>query len=52
MSIFISNLAFDDPAIINGAKMSILAGSLIAALLGLMLLSRVAKNQGNSIPGS
>lgn len=52
MSIFIANLAFDDPAIITGAKMSILAGSLIAALLGLLLLSRVSKNQGNSIPGS
>lgn len=52
MSIFISNLAFEDPAIITGAKMSILAGSLIAALLGLLLLSRVPKNQGNSIPGS
>ena len=52
MSIFISNLAFDDPSIITGAKMSILAGSFIAALLGLLFLSRVSKKQGNSIPGS
>lgn len=40
MSIFISNLAFDDPGVITGAKMSILAGSLISALIGLLILSR------------
>jgi Na+:H+ antiporter, NhaA family len=38
MSIFITNLAFKDGGIITGAKMSILIASLIAALLGLLVL--------------
>jgi Na+:H+ antiporter, NhaA family len=40
MSIFISNLAFDDAATITGSKMSILAASLVAALSGLIVLKR------------
>jgi NhaA family Na+:H+ antiporter len=51
MSIFISNLAFDDPAIITGAKISILVGSFVSALLGSLLLSRAAKNPGKPITG-
>ncbi len=35
MSIFIAMLAFDAPALLEAAKMGVLAGSLIAALLGL-----------------
>ena len=38
MSIFITNLALTDPALITGAKMSILTASLLAALLGLTVL--------------
>jgi len=38
MSIFIANLAFDDPQIITASKMSILVASLFAALVGLFLL--------------
>lgn len=38
MSIFITNLALSDPELITGAKMSILTASLIAAVLGLVLL--------------
>lgn len=40
MSIFITNLAFDDAAIITASKMSILVASLIAAIAGLMVVKR------------
>jgi Na+:H+ antiporter, NhaA family len=45
MSIFITNLAFSDPAIITNSKMSILAASVIAALSGLMVLRSSPKKQ-------
>lgn len=35
MSIFIDNLAFDDPALINAGKLAVLASSFLAACLGL-----------------
>lgn len=38
MSIFITNLAFTDQSIITSSKMSILLASLIAAILGLIVL--------------
>ena len=38
MSIFITNLAFSDPAIVTNSKMSILAASFIAAISGLLML--------------
>jgi Na+:H+ antiporter, NhaA family len=38
MSIFITNLAFSDTAIITNSKMSILAASLIASVSGLLML--------------
>lgn len=38
MALFISNLAFDDPGLINYAKIGILFGSLISGLLGFMVL--------------
>jgi NhaA family Na+:H+ antiporter len=38
MSIFITNLAFSDPSVIINSKMSILLGSLIAAIAGLFVL--------------
>lgn len=37
MSIFISNLAFDDPAILAAAKFAVLLGSALAATLGFLL---------------
>ena len=43
MSIFITNLAFNDPHTIQYSKVSILAGSAIAALLGLSWLWFVLK---------
>ncbi len=39
MSIFITLLAFDDPAVINNTKLVILLSSLAAAVLGLTVLS-------------
>jgi len=35
MSIFIANLAFDDPALLAAAKFAVLVGSALAATLGL-----------------
>jgi Na+:H+ antiporter, NhaA family len=37
MSIFISNLAFEDPRLLTAAKFAVLVGSLLAATLGLAL---------------
>lgn len=42
MSIFITNLAFSDPDHIQGAKIAILAASLLASGLGFACLSRTA----------
>jgi len=38
MSMFISNLAFDDPALITTSKLSILNGSTLSAVVGLVIL--------------
>jgi NhaA family Na+:H+ antiporter len=40
MSLFISDLAFDDPALIATAKVGILAASMVSGILGCVLLSR------------
>lgn len=40
MSLFITELAFKDPALVVEAKMGILAGSLIAGIMGAIALSR------------
>ena len=40
VSLFITGLAFDSPAVIDEAKLGILAASTIAAVLGSLLLSR------------
>jgi NhaA family Na+:H+ antiporter len=37
MSIFIANLAFDDPALLAAAKFAVLVASALAATLGLLL---------------
>lgn len=43
MSIFITLLAFEEPLIINGAKLTILISSTIAGVVGYVFLSRVLK---------
>ena len=40
MSLFIGNLAFADPALMNQVKIGVLSGSVIAAIAGYFLLSR------------
>lgn len=43
MSIFIATLAFDDPELIDMAKLGILGGSLISALVGYLVLRMQSK---------
>lgn len=43
MSIFITNLAFTDTAVVTASKMSILLASVNAAVLGLLILKAVGK---------
>jgi len=43
VSLFIAALAYEDPALIQAAKLGILAGSSIAATLGVLLLLRAAR---------
>jgi NhaA family Na+:H+ antiporter len=38
MSLFIGNLAFTDPALVDAVKLGVLSGSLIAAVAGFLLL--------------
>jgi len=46
MSIFIANLAFDSPAIIQDSKIAILSASLLASILGYVILARSGKKIG------
>jgi NhaA family Na+:H+ antiporter len=45
MSIFITILAFDDPAIINSSKIAILVGSLLAGIVGYAFLKLTLKEE-------
>jgi NhaA family Na+:H+ antiporter len=45
MSIFITNLAFTDPVLINDSKISILISSVIAALAGILILRSVTRSR-------
>ena len=49
MSIFISNLAFADPAMVNIAKISILLTSSLAAILGLIALNLCCRKKADRI---
>ena len=42
VSLFIASLAFDDPALVDEAKVGILAGSVVSAALGAVILRSVA----------
>jgi len=50
MSLFVATLAFPEPAMLNAAKIGILAGSLLAAMLGAVVLSRSLKRSSPSSP--
>jgi NhaA family Na+:H+ antiporter len=39
MSLFIASSAFDDPALLDTAKISILVASILAAVIGVLLLT-------------
>ncbi len=43
MSLFIANLAFTDPAVLNAAKIAVFAGSLLSCLIGMSALYRAPK---------
>jgi len=45
MSIFIAMLAFADEALLNAAKLGVLLGSLVAAMLGLVWGAKVARSR-------
>lgn len=45
MSLFIGTLAFAEPAMLEAAKLGILSASLVASLIGYLLLARTAKSQ-------
>jgi len=47
MSVFIADLAFDDPALLSAAKLAVLVGSAIAATLG-FLLGPIARRSHSS----
>jgi len=40
MSLFVSDLAFNDPTLITAAKIGILAASLTSGVLGFVILSK------------
>jgi NhaA family Na+:H+ antiporter len=48
VSLFITNLAFDDIEIINQSKIGILFASVIAGILGLLLLRSGIKNNSET----
>ena len=43
VSLFIAQLAYDDPTVIDTAKIGVLAGSVVSGVLGALLLSRRAR---------
>lgn len=51
MSLFINNLAFDDQLLINSAKMGILIGSVVAGVIGYLVLRGTLKTkEKNEMP--
>ena len=43
MSLFINNLAFTEQALIDAAKMGVLVGSLVAGVIGYLVLNTALK---------
>ncbi len=51
VSLFITGLAFDDPAVQDDAKVGILVASIVAAILGAAILAAVSRRDGPQAPG-
>ena len=49
MSLFVTNLAFDDPDLVARAKIGIFAGSIISGVAGYFYLKSVLKKDGSEI---
>jgi len=47
MSLFIASLAFSDESLLNSAKVGILSASVIAGLVGAMLLRKTGNDEGS-----
>jgi len=47
MSLFIADLAFDSPEIVQIAKVGIFTASILAAIIGMIMLSRVSSKKVN-----
>lgn len=49
MSLFIGGLAFEDPEQIAAVKMGVLSGSIVSALIGLVVLARAPQHEGEGV---
>ncbi|TRD11049.1 Na+/H+ antiporter NhaA [Erythrobacter insulae] len=52
MSLFIGNLAFTDPALVDAVKLGVLSGSLVAALAGFFLLKATLPKDAQQPPAT
>ena len=50
VSLFISVLAFDDPALLDAAKTAVLSASLLSGIVGYLLLQRITRQQAQPAP--
>jgi NhaA family Na+:H+ antiporter len=51
VSLFITELAYADPAVIDAAKIGVLGGSIVAAIIGLVILARAGRDPADPRPG-
>jgi NhaA family Na+:H+ antiporter len=51
VSLFITELAYADPAVIDAAKIGVLGGSILAAIIGLVILARAGRDPADPRPG-
>ncbi|MBJ7456837.1 MAG: Na+/H+ antiporter NhaA, partial [Thermoleophilia bacterium] len=50
VSLFITELAYTDPAVIDAAKIGVLGGSIVAAAIGLVILARAGRDLADPRP--
>ena len=51
VSLFITELAYADPDVIDAAKIGVLGGSIVAAAIGLVILARAGRDAAAPGPG-